>query len=149
MIVDQENMSRPKSQEKANLNILIVEDDFASSEVLGEYLSNYGDCTIAVNGADAISAFKKALDKGRPYEMVCLDIMIPAINGHLVLEEIFQIEKNRGIDKQDGVKVIMTTAIDDSKVIMRAFNEGCDAYIVKPVTQEHLIEEMRKLNLIK
>ena len=52
-----------------------------------------------------------------------------------------------GIGGLDGVKVIMTTALGDSKNIMGSFSEGCEAYIVKPIRKQKLIEEMAKLGL--
>ena len=149
MEVARENMNVPESEDKSKLKILIVEDDFASFKLLEEYLSEYGDCSVAVNGAETVEEFKKALDEGQPYDVICLDIMLPEKNGHLALEEICKIERERGISDPDGVKVIMTTAIDDHEVIIKAFKEGCKAYIVKPITNEKLFVEMRKLGLIK
>ena len=144
-----ENVTESKSKGTSKLKILIVEDDFASFKILEEYLCEHGDCSVAVNGAETVEAFKKALDEGRPYDLICLDIMLPEMNGHLALEEICQIERECGISDSDGVKVIMTTAIDDPEAIIKAFKEGCKAYIVKPITNEKLFAEMRKLGLIK
>lgn len=149
MEVVQESMSVPESKGKSKLKILIVEDDFASFKLLEEYLCEYGDCSVAVNGAETVEAFKEALDEGQPYDLICLDIMLPEMNGHLALEEICKIERENGISDSDGVKVIMTTAIDDSEDIIKAFKEGCKAYIVKPITNEKLFAEMRKLGLTK
>jgi len=144
-----ENISKSESKGKSKLKILIVEDDFASFRVLEGYLSQYGDCSVAVNGTEAVEAFKYALDKGRPYDVICLDIMLPEMNGHLVLEQIRRIKGECGTRQSDGVKVIMTTAIDDSEDIIKAFKEGCKAYVVKPITREKLLAEMRKLSLIE
>ena len=144
-----ENVTEYESKSDSKLKILIVEDDFASFKILEEYLCEYGDCSVAVNGAETVKAFKKALDEGQPYDVICLDIMLPEKNGHLALEEICRIEREHGISDSDGVKVIMTTAIDDHETIIKAFKEGCKAYIVKPITNEKLCTEMRKLGLIK
>jgi two-component system chemotaxis response regulator CheY len=149
MEVARENMSVPESKGRSKLNILIVEDDFASFKILEEYLCGYGDCSVAVNGAETVKAFRKALDEGRPYDVICLDIMLPEMNGHLALEEICRIEREYGISDSAGVKVIMTTAIDDPEDIIKAFKEGCKAYIVKPITREKLLKEMQKLDLIE
>jgi two-component system chemotaxis response regulator CheY len=149
MEVAQENMSEPESKGKSKLKVLIVEDDFASFKILEEYLCEYGDCSVAVNGAETVEEFKKALDEGQPYDVICLDIMLPEMNGHLALEEICRIEREYGISNSDGVKVIMTTAVDDPEDIIKAFKEGCKAYIVKPITNEKLLAEIRKLGLIK
>lgn len=149
MEVALKNISDPKSKNWSKLNILIVEDDFASFRILKEYLSEYGDCSVAVNGTEAVEAFRNALDKGRPYDMICLDIMLPEMNGLLALEQIRQIRRECGTRQSDGIKVIVTTAMDDSDDIIKAFKQGCKAYIVKPITREKLFAEMRKLGLIK
>jgi len=149
MEVALENISDPESKDKSKLMILIVEDDFASFRVLKEYLSEYGDCSVAVNGIEAVEAFRNASDKGRPYDMICLDIMLPEMNGLLALEQIRRIKQECGTRQSDSIKVIVTTAMDDSDDIIKAFKEGCRAYIVKPITREKLFAEMRKLSLIK
>ena len=149
MSVTENKILESGSQGQSQLKILIVEDDYASSIVIEEYLSEYGECKIAANGTNAVTEFRNALNKGQPYDMICLDIMIPTIDGHLVLKEISQVQRDYGIDDKDGVKIVMTTALDESEDIARAFRGGCDAYIVKPVTDEILIKEMQKLSLIK
>lgn len=131
------------------MKILIVEDDFAARKLLQKYLSSYGDCDIAVNGIEAVDAFKDALDKDWPYELICLDIMMPNMDGHEALKAIRQIESDHGINGFDGVKVIMTTALDDPKNVMDSFREGCEAYIVKPVEKYKLLEEMENLGLVE
>jgi two-component system chemotaxis response regulator CheY len=148
MEIAEENASESKSQEQSKLKMLIVEDDFPSCKILEEYLSEYGDCTTAGNGAEGIEAFKNALDAGTPYDLICLDIMMPEMDGHEALRTIRQIEQKHGIFDPGGVNVIMTTAKDRSRDMIEAFDEGCASYIVKPVDQEKLVAEMQKLDLI-
>ena len=149
MDVTQEKIEKLDPKDKSRLKVLIVEDDFASCKILEEFLCEHCDCSIAINGADAVEAFKSALDQGGPYDLMCLDIMMPVMNGHLALEKICKMEAEHGIADSDGVKVIMTTAVDDSEDMIKAFKQGCKAYIVKPITREKLLAEMRKLSVIK
>ena len=148
MEIAEENASESKSQEQSKLKMLIVEDDFPSCKILEEYLSEYGDCTTAGNGTEGVEAFKNALDAGTPYDLVCLDIMMPEMDGHEALRTIRQIEQEHGILDHSGVSVIMTTAKDRSRDMIEAFDEGCASYIVKPIDQEKLTAEMQKLDLI-
>ncbi len=126
---------------------LVVEDDFAARRLMQRWLSDCCDCDIAVNGLEAVDAFNEALKEGAPYDLICLDIMMPQMDGHQALEAIRQIENEHGIGGLDGVKVIMTTALGESKHVMGAFKEGCEAYLVKPVEKNKLYEEMEKLGL--
>ena len=131
------------------MKCLIVEDDFAARKLMQIHLSNYGDCDIAVDGNEAVEAFRQAINEKEPYELICLDIMMPNMDGHEALKVIRQIESEHGINGLDGVKVIMTTALGDSKNVIGSFREGCEAYIVKPIRKDKLFEEMENLGLIK
>ena len=131
------------------MKCLIVEDDFAARRLMKMYLLNYSDCDIAVDGNEAVEAFGLAMDEKEPYELICLDIMMPNMDGRDALKVIRQIESKHGISGLDCVKVIMTTALGDSKSVIGSFREGCEAYIVKPVRKDKLLEEMGNLGLIK
>lgn len=131
------------------MRVLIVEDQIASRELLGRILSPYGECDIAVDGKEAIKAFSLAWEKGQPYDLVCLDIILPEMDGREVLKAIRKKEKEMGIGGLDGVAVIMTTALADSKNIMGAFRDGCEAYIVKPIDTRKLLRQVRDLGLIR
>jgi len=131
------------------MKYLIVEDDFAARRLLKRYLSDYGDCDIAVDGHEAVEAFRQAMDEKEPYDLICLDIMMPNMDGREALRAIRQIEHEHGTDGLDGVKVIMTTALGDSKNVIGSFREGCEAYMVKPVEKDKLLEEMESLGLIE
>ncbi|MBW8002894.1 MAG: response regulator [Planctomycetes bacterium] len=130
------------------MKILIVEDDFTCRKVLQVILSSYGDCFVAVNGIEAIKAFQQATVEKEPYDLICLDIMMPEMDGEQTLEKIRQIETENGIEGLDQVKVVMTTALSDSTHIIRSFKKGCEAYVVKPIRKEKLLEEIEKLGLI-
>ncbi len=131
------------------MRILIVEDDFTSRKLLQKFLSPYGECDIAVDGEEAIEAYKLSWLKNEPYDLICMDIMMPKVDGQQALREIRGIEKEMDIKPADEVKVIMTTVLDDPKNVFRAFNRGGAAsYIVKPIRKQTLLEEMRKLGLI-
>ena len=131
------------------MKTLIVEDDFTSRLLLQGLLQPYGVCHICVNGREAIDAFKKALDENESYNLVCLDIMMPEIDGQAALKQIRIIEQEAGILPSQGTKVIMTTALDDKKNIMSAFREQCDIYLVKPIDREKLKESLVTLGLEK
>ncbi len=126
---------------------LIVEDDFTARKLMQIYLSELGETDIAINGKVAIKAFKSAYENNDRYDLICLDIMMPEMNGVECLGKIRKIETKRGIKGLDGTKVIMTTAKDRPEDIFGAFREGCEAYIIKPIQKEKLYGEIEKLGL--
>ncbi len=129
------------------MRTLIVEDDFVSSTLLKEILTTYGEADIAVDGREAINLFKKAIKEGNRYNLICLDIMIPQMDGQEVLIEVREIEKDAGIWGSDGARIIMTTALGDFENIKQAFREQCEAYLVKPIDRDKLFDVLKELEL--
>lgn len=131
------------------MKVLIVEDDFISRKLLQDVLGHYAECDVAVDGVEAVGAFKIALEND-PYELVCMDIMLPRMDGQQALKEIRKLEKEKNIDVKDEVKVMMITALGDPKNVMESlYRGGANSYIVKPVDTKKLIEEIRKLGLLE
>ena len=131
------------------MRILIVEDDFASRKLMQKLLSPYGVCEVVVDGQEAVTAFRESLSNDTPFDLVCLDIMLPKMDGQQVLKEIRKEETERGILGNSGVKIIMTTALSDVENIMSAFRSQCEGYVTKPVSRTRLLAEMRDLGLIE
>jgi len=130
------------------MKTLIVEDDFTSRRILQEFLKSYGLSHIAVNGKEAVEAVRAALEAGEPYDLICLDIMMPEMDGQQALREIRLMEKARGIAGPDRVKIIMTTALADKADVLKAREQQCDYFLIKPVQKAELMEALRKQALI-
>ncbi len=60
---------------------LIVEDDFTSRNLMQIYLADMGPCHVAVNGREAVEAVTESLNEQKPYDVICLDIMMPEMDG--------------------------------------------------------------------
>ena len=130
------------------MKTLIVEDDPTCRLLLQQYLKRYGTVHVAVNGEEAVEAMRVALEVGKPYNLICLDIMMPEMDGQEALKEIRALEEAKGIWSTNGAKVVMTTALGDMKNACAAFNSLCDAYLVKPIDKTKLLETLRELSLI-
>lgn len=131
------------------MRTLIVEDDFISRRILKEILSSHGDCDIAIDGKEAVQAFRMALDEKKPYELICMDIMMPNMDGQEALKKIRDIEQERGITGSREVKVIMTTALDDPKNVVEAYYKGgATSYVVKPINKGRLLGQIRTFGLL-
>jgi two-component system chemotaxis response regulator CheY len=132
------------------MRALITEDDVTSRKLLQSILSAYGTCELAADGEEAVTAFKAAIEKGMPYDLVCMDIMMPKMDGHEALAEMREIEKRLGITPEREIKAIMTTALGDPKNVVKAlYREGATAYLVKPIAKKKLLEEIRRMGLIE
>ncbi len=131
------------------MRILIAEDDFASRKMMQKYLSQYGDTDVTVDGMEAIDAFLMALEEDEPYDLICLDVMMPVMDGYQALKGIREMEQERGISKDDGAKIIMMTALNDESNVKMAFDLGCTVYAPKPVDFDKLKKLLVKLGLLK
>lgn len=128
---------------------LIVDDDFFSRRILQSILSTYGECHVAVDGKEALFAFKQAINEESPYDVICLDIMMPKMDGQEVLKNIRAIEESKNILGSDSVKIIMTTALDDGDSIIKAFREQCESYLIKPISKSKLLKVLQDFGLVE
>jgi two-component system chemotaxis response regulator CheY len=129
------------------MKALIVEDDFTSRLLLQEILKDFGEAHIAVNGKEAVEAARGAIDSGDPYDLICMDIMMPEMNGYEALKEIRSIEESHGIRSSLGAKIFMVSALDGMKDVFQGFEGLCDAYLFKPVEKAKLLERLRQFAL--
>ena len=130
------------------MRILIAEDDFASRKVILKFLSVYGDCDVTVDGMEAIDAFMMALEEDEPYDLICLDIMMPIMDGYQALKNIRDSEREHNVPEDKKAKVIMTTALNEEKNVKKAFELGCTVYCGKPIDMEKLKSTLEAIGLI-
>ena len=132
----------------SKMRALIVEDEFVSRTLLTEFLAPYATCDIAADGREAVEYLQKAYANNERYDLVCLDIMMPELNGHEVLSNLRQMESEMDVDVDKVTTVFMTTALDDANNIMNAFTMGrCQAYLIKPILRDRLEEHIREFLL--
>ncbi len=129
------------------MKTLIAEDDITSSIILEKMLSVYGECDVAADGNEAVEKFKSAVEKEEPYDLVCLDIMMPNKDGQEVLQDIRTLEQESSIKGSSEVKVLMITALDDPKTVIGSLKGGATAYLVKPVKKNDLENHLRSFSL--
>lgn len=130
------------------MRVLIADDDFISRRLMQRHLEKYATCDLASNGSEAVEAFRLALKEDEPYDLICLDIMMPKLDGKEVLGKIRIMENKKGIENPDGVKIIMTTSISDRESVIALKALQCDAYLVKPVSKDRLLQEVKILGLL-
>ena len=130
------------------MKTLIVEDNFVNRLLMQKILAPYGETHIAVNGKEAVDAFKISREENKPYDLICLDIMMPEMGGHDVLKKIRDIEQEEN-KSTAHVKVVMTTALSDSKNVITAFKSQCDGYLTKPIDKKKILEQLHNLGLLK
>ncbi len=129
------------------VRILIVDDDPAIQELIKNHLKERGECTVAGGGKQAISEFRSLLDQGSCFDLVCLDIAMPDMDGRTALDEIRNLEKEYGLGYRQRSKVAMITALDQAQDKLKAYKSSCDAYINKPIEKSQLLEAIESLGV--
>lgn len=126
------------------MRTLIAEDDLTSRLLLHGLLKRYGACDVVPNGRRAVEAVSAALQANSLYDLICLDIMMPEMDGREALKEIRLIESRDG---RPFAKVLMTTALRDKDNVIGAFRDQADGYLVKPIQKAKLLEYLRSFEL--
>lgn len=130
------------------MRVLIVDDDFYSRVMLHDMMRPVAECHIAVNGEEAVGAFKKALEDGRPYDLVCMDLVMPEMDGQQALREMRGYEEDLGLSDMERCKVVVISMLEDSRETNDAFFlGGADCFLVKPIEEERFMDELRALGL--
>ncbi len=126
---------------------LVAEDDATSRALLQKFLSKYGQSDIVVNGKEAVQAVKEARLARRCYDLVCMDLHMPVMDGHEAIREIRAQEAE--IETLQKMKIIVTTALSDMTSITNALMGKCNGYMIKPIDIAKLQTELRDMGLVK
>lgn len=131
------------------MKILIVDDEFVSRTKLLKILDCLGECHQAVCGQEAIDAFEMAHQDKSPYSLMTVDIRLPDMAGQDLVTKVRDYEQANGIAQKDlETRILMVSALKDSKSIISSFKQGCEGYITKPFDRHKIFGELTKLNLI-
>jgi two-component system, chemotaxis family, chemotaxis protein CheY len=128
---------------------LLAEDDFASRLLLQTFLSRYGECHVAVNGREAVETVRAAMVQGQRYDLICMDIMMPEMDGREAVRQVRALEMEFGILSTFGAKIVMVTTVTDVKEVIRCFRELCDCYLMKPIDLADLHGQMKLYGLVQ
>jgi len=127
------------------MRTLIAEDDETCSLILGSMLKPYGTSVVAADGEAVIRAVTTELVNQQPFDLICLDIMMPGLDGQACLRCIRAIEQGFGRVGGAGAKILMTTALDSPENILSAFRSQCEGYLVKPIDRVKLTAQLSAL----
>lgn len=107
------------------ISILVIEDDNDISNMICDLLGQNGyNVKPAYSGTEALMVFDNKID------LVLLDLMLPGLDGELVLQEI---------RKHSNVPVIGLSAKSDKASTIKLLKSGADDYITKPFNNDELL----------
>lgn len=113
--------------------ILVVEDEEVNFFLIRDILDNFHtDITWAEVGQKAIDL----VEAGHEFDLVLMDINLPAMDGLEVTEKIKKLRPQ--------LPVVAQTAFALDTEIQKCFEAGCCGYILKPFTMQELVSESVK-----
>lgn len=113
------------------MTILLAEDDPLTLEAMAACLEDEGFQTItASNGNEAL----KLWEKHQP-QLMCLDIMMPGIDGFEVCRRVRA--------KDPGIPILFLSAKNESADVVVGFGLGADDFIRKPFTRAEVVARIR------
>ncbi len=127
------------------MKVLVVDDEFVALTRLMTILDSYGKCDPATHANQAYEMFYEAIAKMDPYDLITIDIEMPEKDGIELLRMIREEEEHV---KVRPTKIIMVSATGTSGNVMRSMSSRCDAFIVKPVRREVILEKLQALGLL-
>jgi two-component system chemotaxis response regulator CheY len=131
------------------MKCLVVDDVEFVREMMAFYLADFGTIDTAADGIEAVECFSKALNENNPYQLVCLDIEMPNMDGQQALKQMRLIEKEAAVQADKKTVIIMTTASTETNDMEEALWEGDSTdYLVKPVSPDDLIAVLKRHHLI-
>jgi DNA-binding response OmpR family regulator len=122
------------------MRVLVVEDERDLARALAAGIRRDGYAVdIAFTGSEALDKLAAA-----PYDIVCLDLNLPDVDGREVCRRIRQDEAR--LDESDAPRVIMLTARDALADRVAGLDDGADDYLVKPFDLDELLARLRALS---
>jgi len=120
--------------------ILVMDDEEGVRKVAGRLLKRigYGDIEYAVEGDGAVNLYKEAMESGRPFNVVILDLTIPGgMGGEMTLKKLLEIDP--------AVIAVVSSGYADESVMSDYRRYGFKGMIAKPYTIEELRKSMQEV----
>jgi two-component system, cell cycle sensor histidine kinase and response regulator CckA len=120
-----------------NIRILIMDDEAMILEVAARMLRHIGfsDIQTTANGKDAVDAYRKAMEEGKPFTVVIMDLTVPGgMGGEEAVKSLLEINP--------GAKVIVSSGYASGPVLSDYRSYGFSAVVGKPYTVDELAHAM-------
>lgn len=128
------------------MKILVAEDDMASGKFMMKLLAKYGEVVLARDGIAAVDEFVNAVNTNERFDLICMDVMMPKIDGYKALASIRDAERKLGFARDKRVKVVMVSALDEGFDANYA-SDDYEEYMCKPIDIIKFDEMIKELGL--
>ncbi len=117
---------------------VLVVDDNEINRLIMEEAVRYGEgSSVTVeSGPQALAAFVEAQEKGRPFDVVLVDYLMPEMDGMEVIERI------RSFSHGHGVGIVMLSSSGFPETRTAALEKGAHGFLIKPSSRERVLRAL-------
>lgn len=117
-------------------SVLVVEDDQATARLIQARLEMEGlKVLMAANGVDGLDLLQR-----EPVDLVTTDLMMPAMNGFRLVQEIRDLPPPKG-----QVPILLISSNQNEQDMVRCLAAGADDYMTKPISAQVLVERLWRM----
>lgn len=127
------------------MKALIVDDVEMNRELLAIFLEGRAAVAYAESGESALKLVADALASDSYFDLICLDIFMPGMDGHATLKKIRELEAQ--FDGARSTVFMVTGSSSPDDMFDALMNGGCDDYLTKPLMQQNFNDLLRKHGL--
>lgn len=129
-----------------NWKTLVVDDHVVIRDAVRCLATQFvGPSTECGDGDEAIALFTQAFEAGEPYDLILLDLEMPRMDGNDTVEAIREYEDRHDVAAADRVRIVLVTGYPDEEQVKEWFTDKHDAYVVKPITKQKLLDILAQL----
>ena len=132
------------------MKTLIVDDELVSRKKMEKIMEAFGEFETVETGTAAVAAFEASLEKGEPFDLITLDIMMPDMDGLRALLKIRDAEKKNWLtsaSEREQVRIMMVTSHSKKELVLGCAKAGANSYIVKPFDKGTVTEKLEAMGL--
>ena len=111
-------------------------------------MAKFGEVTVVADGFQAVKSYMQAMDDKEPYQLVCLDVMMPRIDGYKALDAIRDLENKNALTAGERAKIIMISALDEGGFDEELAGSQYDCYMSKPIDILEFEMNLKRMNLL-
>ena len=117
------------------MKVLVAEDDLASGKFMQKLLSKYGEVVLARDGIAAVDEFVNAVSTNERFDLICMDIMMPKLDGIAATKAIRDMERPDAVE----IPIIAMTANAFEEDARKCVEAGMNAHLSKPLQMDVVV----------
>ena len=129
------------------MNVLVIEDDNSTQLLIKKIFGENAECTVCGTSMEGINSFVDKMVAFDHFDAVLVDINLPDLNGVHTLHLMRRFESVKGIMDNRKAKIIMMTGTADEDNVKNSLKNGCDQFLIKPVSKEKIEAKFKAVGL--